>query len=276
MVTRKTVGMAIRRFLHGPEPAAPNWEEQLQKRIVEAMAAAYPANEALFPGSVKLPEKYGHNLPERAVELLLMRLSYKPGARLLDVGHANIMLCQRELIRMLPEPRHLTGIDIAAPAEGLDALYETSLLGDVATFDFKGARFDLIWCISAMEHFGMDNSGYTDEFTKNTELDAIALDRLIDVLAPGGALLVTVPYGRAEDHGWFRQYDAARWQKLIGRSTARAKVHEFYFRHTYGAGWRQVPAEELTYTGYYDQANSGAAGLAAALFVRNKNTGAGR
>ena len=56
----------------------------------------------------------------------------------------------------------------------------------------------------------MDNRLYGSDLPRAAEPPreaARALDELVRVLTPGGTLFLTVPYGAAEDHGWFRQYD---------------------------------------------------------------------
>jgi hypothetical protein len=91
---------------------------------------------------------------------------------------------------------------------------------------------------------------------------------MLRLLKKSGTLLITVPYGKYEEHGWLRNYDQHRWQDLLGAARPQATVRELYFRHTYGNGWTTASPEELRYVGYYDQANAGAGGLAAALIVK--------
>ena len=87
------------------------------------------------------------NLPERVVEIVLARTTYVPGARVLDVGHSNIMECHRRFLKTLPPPRHLTGIDIAPPVYDTRGDDERSLSGDITATRLPGSSFDLIVCI---------------------------------------------------------------------------------------------------------------------------------
>jgi len=114
----------------------------------------------------------------------------------------------------------------------------------------------------------MDNSGYGSGGYPDADADARALAEMLRLLIRGGKLLLTVPYGRHEEYGWFRTYDEALWQRLLWVVDKCAQVKEWYFQHMLESGWLQVEAERLRKVGYYDQPNAGAAGLAVALINR--------
>ena len=240
----------------------------LQTRIIRDLHRALALDQSGFPGRVTLPDLYGKGMPERAVEILMARLTYVPGKKVLDVGYANTMECHRAMIAALPPPRHLTGIDIAEPAYDAHQYYETTIQADITRTSFSNATFDLIWCVSALEHFGMDNSVYTEEFSREPAMDAQAVREMLRILAPGGQILITVPYGKFEDHGSHKNYDRDHWQMLLDIARPAGRVTEWYFRHTHGRGWQQVPAEELQHVGYFDQANAGAGGVAVTLMTK--------
>lgn len=256
------IGRIARRIL------APWRSHRLQSRIFREAIDGAAALSAGFPAGATLPKPFGQGLPERVVELALARLLYKPGARILDVGHAYAMTCHRRTVAALPAPRHFTGIDIAEPTYNTRPLYESSLRADIVASQLPAASFDQVWCISTLEHFGMDNSGYTTTFTRESSLPQRALAAMLGLLKPGGILLITVPFGRFEDHGWQVVYDEERWTNLLAPALSMASLDRMYFRHTAGTGWQVVPPAELAFTGYYDQANAGAAGMAAAILTR--------
>lgn len=240
----------------------------IQDNIFKEFERAFRIEQAYFPDKIILPKKYGEALPERVIELLFARLSYRPGSRILDVAHANSMACHLKMLESLPGPRHLTGIDIAEPVYDTSPLYEKSLIGDITNTLFTESSFDLIWCISALEHFGMDNSGYTDNFSIDNNVDVIALKEMLRILTVCGNLLITVPFGKFENHGWFKNYSSVQWQNLLDSARNVATIKEYYFKHTEKNGWSVVNADQLESVGYFDQKNSGAAGLAAAYITK--------
>jgi len=239
----------------------------LQQEIARECQRALREGEHDFPGCVDLPSPYGRHLPERVVELLLARLSYEPGMKVLDVGHANGMECHRAMLQSLPGPRHLTGIDIAQPTYDTSVYYLRSVRACIGATPFRSSLFDLIWCISSLEHVGMDNSAYLGGNDGGETTQEAALLEMLRLLRPGGRLLITVPYGRYEDHGWFRNFDEAHLQGLLEPLRRRAMIHDLYYRHTRTRGWIAAEPGPLRTVGYRDQDNAGAAALAAVLIT---------
>lgn len=213
-------------------------------------------------GSIRLPMQYGRNLPERVVEIFFARFYYKPGLKVLDVGCANAMECHLRMVRNLEPPRDIVGIDISVPSARTRRCYDRFLHESIVSSRIEAESFDLIWCISALEHFGMDNSSYTDQFILSEDMDVQAVKEMVRILPRGGRLLVTVPYGKYENHTWFRNYDADHLRSLLAPVGCHAEIQTSYYRHTHGAGWRAASVEELEHVGYYDQSNGGSAGLA--------------
>ena len=213
-------------------------------------------------GTIRLPAQYGRNLPERVIEIFFARLYYKPGLKVLDVGCSNAMESHLRMVRNLEPPRNIVGIDISVPSERTRRCYDRFLHKSIVSSRIETGSFDLIWCISALEHFGMDNSSYTDQFILSEDMDVQAVKEMVRILAQGGRLLVTVPYGKYENHTWFRNYDGDHLRNLLVPMECRADIQTSYYRHTHGTGWRVATVEELEHIGYYDQSNSGAAGLA--------------
>jgi SAM-dependent methyltransferase len=213
-------------------------------------------------GSIRLPVQYGQNLPERVIEIFFAQLYYKPGMKVLDVGCSNAMESHLKMVRNLETPRNIVGIDISVPSERTRRCYDRFLHESIVSSRIEAGSFDLIWCISALEHFGMDNSSYTDQFTLSEDMDVQAVKEMVRILARGGRLLVTVPYGKYENHTSFRNYDGDHLRNLLAPMDALADIQTSFFRHTHGTGWHVTTPEELVHIGYYDQSNGGGAGLA--------------
>ena len=138
------------------------------------------------------------------------------------------------------------GLDLAAiPQPGI-----SGVAGDALALPFRPGVFDLILAISAIEHIGRDNSIYGGREQAERELgDLEAAAGLASLLRPGGRLLITLPFGRLEDHGWFIQYDLHRIRALVECSGCEATLTEYY---AYGAdGWTgPVDPEALSQVGY--------------------------
>jgi SAM-dependent methyltransferase len=126
----------------------------------------------------------------------------KPGKRILDVG------CTGSYF-----PYELTSLGYAV--EGLDICpYHVKKpsfpfhVCDIAQTPFPDCYFDAVVAVSTLEHVGLGAYGdpaYIDG-------DRVAFNELKRILAKGGHLLVTVPYGREYHVTWERIYD---WKTLM-------------------------------------------------------------
>ena len=127
----------------------------------------------------------------------------------------------------------------------------------MAGFDFRQLPpFDLITCISTLEHIGCDNTRYVSGFGRGAapfKQQEQALTHLLSALTRRGRLLVTVPYGVFEDHGWFLQYDAASVRRLsaVAEEAGGTLRAQRYYRLAPG-GWERVPPEPLSECTYRD------------------------
>jgi O-antigen chain-terminating methyltransferase len=172
-------------------------------------------------------------MSERVVEIP-WALSRLGGARrVLDVGPA---LAIPEYVRHLtaagiPELHGVDLLDRAVPGM-------TMARADVRALPYPDEYFDLITCISTLEHIGRDNTEWRIEGGQETEGDLKALIELCRVLTASGRLLVTVPFGEPGDYGWFRQYDLKGWHDLLGRAALKAaRLDYFGYEPT---GWTVV------------------------------------
>jgi SAM-dependent methyltransferase len=115
---------------------------------------------------------------------------------------------------------------------------------DVRDCPLPDGSFGAVTCLSTLEHVGMDNTLYVpgsplaaaDESGTAEDGRRRALTELVRLLAPGGTLLLTVPFGEPEDKGWFSVFggeDVARTCDVLGR---RGCAVEF-FRADRRRGW---------------------------------------
>ena len=124
---------------------------------------------------------------------------------------------------------------------------------DLRELPFRDAWFDTVVSVSTLEHVGMDNTRYGGHAARAQEPDEAlraATGELRRVTRPGGQILITVPFGRREDHGWFRQLDAADVGRMIdafGPATVALSVF------AYGpGGWQRATPEAAADARYRD------------------------
>jgi SAM-dependent methyltransferase len=157
---------------------------------------------------------------ERAIEIPWVLSRYAGERRLLDVGTAFAEAAYAEGLRELGVPKLVT-VDLAQPAD---------VIADVRSLPFDDDAFDIVLCVSTLEHVGGDTEVYSVEATRDDAGDEVALRELHRVLAHDGRLLVSVPTGVAEDQGWQRQRAPLEWIERFERSGFLVYEDELYVR----------------------------------------------
>lgn len=186
-------------------------------------------------------------MSERVIEIpwVLSRISAEQAV--LDVGTSNAYTTYVRHLRAM-KPKGLRALDLVHVDRGIP-----SDRGDMRAMPYADASFDLVLCVSTLEHVGMDNTGYgaTDSGDGG---DLAALRDVRRILKPEGRLLVTVPFGLKENHGWFHQYDDPEWTELVNASGLLETERQTY---CYREGWSLgVPS-----VGYGANQAPGAAGV---------------
>lgn len=203
-----------------------------------------PALLRRFAEGDDLPPAYGIGLDERCVEYpwLFSQFGTSSG-RLLDAGstlnHANLVT------RPECEARQVHILTLAPEQQAFWQLGISYFYADLRAIPIRDGYYDEVVCASTLEHVGRDNTLYVAgrrsyEEESGTHLDA--LDELARVLAPGGRLLVTVPFGRSEDHGTFVQFDAAMLAELIDAFPGSVGPLAFY--RYFPDGWQTAEEGE--------------------------------
>ena len=156
---------------------------------------------------------------ERSVEVPWARERIGGARRVLDVGCSTSDYLA-DLARTGPAPeanppqaerrgRRVYGLDPDAPHPIRNVGVAR---GTIVAAPFPPGSFDLILCISTVEHIGLPIYGQ-HEFPYG---DIFAMRHVRRLLAPGGLLLLTVPFGRAQVNPWFRVYDQRSLRRLTG------------------------------------------------------------
>lgn len=198
---------------NGRIPWTPGYERHKWNSITQVLAAGDFIDRLGREG-------FGERLDERIVEYpwLFSRLPRGP-LTMLDAGsalnHAPLLdrpeLGEKKLVisTLAPEANAFWN-------RGISYLYE-----DLRKTVLRDAAFDVVACISTLEHVGLDNTElYTNDPAQAQSAPESHLD-LVDVLRrlvkPGGVVFISVPYGRAVNHGWFQVFDQPMIEALIAR-----------------------------------------------------------
>jgi len=195
----------------------------LDDAIARALAAGEPAR---FLGAPP-------GTDERAIEIPWALSRLAGATRVLDIGSANAQPAYLAALVGAGVPE-LVGVDLVEA----EIPEMQTVVADVRDLPFPDSAFDLVLCISTLEHVGRDNRVYGGgSKTDGGELEA--LRELRRVTARGGRIVVTVPSGDEEDHGWFVQREPDSWNGLFLDAGLRVEEEEIYALGT--AGWRAAP-----------------------------------
>jgi len=208
-----------------------------------------------------IEELQGYGDTERYVEIPWALSKYSNEQTVLDIGYANAEERYIKFLLSLKIP-NLHGLDISErKIEGL-----ISHVGDIRNTNFEDNYFDLIFCISTIEHIGRDNSVYKANFTEDLEKgDLDALNEIYRITKTGGKIIITVPFGKFFNYGWFVQYDETRLNKLLNSCPFEILEKDFF---KYENGWHKCDKNDLKDTLYHDNNSPAAAGLVCLLLKK--------
>ena len=195
---------------------------------------AFALRERLTPREVRGPARpRGLRAPawsdERAIEIPWCLARYDGERRVLDVGTANAIPAYVDGLRALDAPELVT-VDLAEPAD---------VVADVRSLPFEDGSFDLAFCVSTLEHVGLDNSVYGLGAERDESGPERALRELRRVAA---RVLASVPVGVADDQGWQIVRPALEWVGLFERSGFVVFEDELYVHAD--DGWRTASLAE--------------------------------
>jgi hypothetical protein len=160
-----------------------------------------------------LPAAYGKGIDERLVEYPFVFSRLNPGkTTLLDAGStfnfqtiiSHPLVAAKDVCIYTFFPESWNYIDKRI----------SYVFGDLRILPFRNSWFDEVVCISTIEHIGLDNSMYgygTEELSINeneTHSYLSAISEMIRVLKEGGQLLMTFPFGKNINYGFFQQFDS--------------------------------------------------------------------
>ena len=130
------------------------------------------------------------------------------------------------------------------------------VFGDLREMCFNQETFDLVVCQSTLEHIDMDNSiygyGRIEEPRVGKSYEYIkAINEMLRVLKSKGKLLITVPFGKFENHGFFQQFDKEMLERLKEALADSGDMMTTFFKYE-KTGWRIASEEELDFVNSYN------------------------
>ena len=205
-----------------------------------------------FTEQQDLPPGFGYRVDERIVEVpwVLARLREEPRV-LLDAGASlnHDFLLQLAALRM--RRIFVCGVSREKRLGGANVSYVGS---DLRCTGLKAGEFDEIVCISTLEHIGMDNTRVYSRDVRFKQFRPddykLAVREFHRLLRPGGRLLLTVPYGRYENHGWLQQFNRERLESIFQVFGGTAGTVAFY--KYFEDGWQLVGADACGDCRYFD------------------------
>lgn len=184
-----------------------------------------------------LPADYASFLDERTVEYpwLFAHMQTEAGV-LLDAG--SVLNFPHLVQHPRLQNKNLSIVTLAPESCCFWQRAISYVFADLRDLPFRDNYFDQVFCISTLEHVGKDNATYTTrpEFREDKPDDFLqAVRELKRVCKNGGQVLISVPFGKFTDFGWYQQFDAALLDKLTA-AFAPARLEATYFRYT-SDGW---------------------------------------
>lgn len=221
-----------------------------EARFAATVAAAMAAPDllrALRDGGA-LPAGLGPDASERIVEWPWL-MAHQPSGRVLDAGstlnHGHV------LDRVLPLVGGLDIVTLAPEARSFPELGVSYLYADLRHLPMRDASYDVVVCLSVLEHVGLDASIYGAPDAPRGESKAAAetaMRELRRVTRPAGMILVSVPYGIPEELGWVRQFDERGLGDLIAAAEpVEARIDVF---RNLPSGWQRSDLSEARMARY--------------------------
>ena len=181
---------------------------------------------------IRAEDDFGSGLDERVVEipLALETAALNVPGHVLDAGAA----LNHAFVRDAVGPLAADLVHFTQSASREIPIFEGSrvsyMFGDLRSMPFRDHYFDRVVCISTLEHVGMNNARYGGAAEDAVGTIGAAVSELLRVLAPGGTMLITVPFGEPAYQGWFRIFGPEDVDGLVaaaGRCTVAVRYYRF-------------------------------------------------
>lgn len=234
------------------------------------------AMEILNGEDFKLDQTPGFS--ERIIEVpkaaaWLKKFASEDSCKIMDIGYTMSSLDWLGLLLKLNERDNcsISAKDIVRPErvksrypeEWLDAIFKVPVeIGDIREMSMQENHFNVVTCISTIEHIGFDEAEEEDEntafkrsedetevrLTRSNDVNANVLAQFSKALKPGGHAIITTPMGKGgpallkDSLGLFTrqwEYEADSWNDLVSQPGFEVIEQSFYSLGENGV-WQQV------------------------------------
>lgn len=226
-------------FQSGRNPWSEGYVEYKEKSIISALNNSLLRNDLV---SFKLSDNFGEGLDERIIEYpwIFANLKEMEGTQILDAGSTfnfDFILKQEILTK-----NKVTIATYAPESPNFNHLGISYVYTDLRQTPFKDEFFATIVSHSTIEHIDMDNSIYGYDIThveeeKKSYEYLSAIKEYLRILKPGGQLLITFPFGKFENHGFFQQFDSEMLEKITDILNPYGKIDSTFFQYK-NKGWK--------------------------------------
>jgi SAM-dependent methyltransferase len=197
----------------------------------------------------ELNAHFGHRVDERLIEYtwVFSNLSDKV-EKLLDAGSTFNFKPIVEHTKI--ESKDVTIFTFAPEGSSFNKKGISYVYGDLRNLPFKDSLFDVVVSQSTIEHIDMDNSMYGYELDHNINPDKksyeyiLAIKEMIRVLNNKGTLLLTFPFGKFENHGFFQQFDREMLNRITSLYEGVGAYQTTFFKYE-PKGWRFAEIDEV-------------------------------
>lgn len=204
---------------------------------------------AQFFKDKRLPEGFGIGIDERVVEYGWVFSGVKKNkfGNILDAGSVFNYLNILELDIL--KDKRITIFTYYPEAINYNSKRISYMYGDLRDMPLRDEYYDEIICQSTIEHIDMDNSiyGYKIKNSGNEEVKSYeylkVIDEFLRVLSKRGVLLLTFPFGKFENHGFFQQFDSEMLNRIKHILDEKGETAIDFLKYSKN-GWNYCKEEE--------------------------------